>query len=795
MKIERLSCGQFAGLINKELNLQDGLNVICGPNESGKSSMVNLLVQILFRSSKVGYKSTIDKEFRRDYFPVQRENSNFEADTVDGELIFCTDKGKYKLSKEWGDSLDTVLVNPLGERTKHEEDINNKIKKIFKHGEGVYRDMLFSSQKNATSTLETLLKLDDMSAAKEEIAKVAAKAFSESDGISVDILGDKIQEKINALQGEHWDLKKNEPEYRSTKERWKQKIGEVHKAYYEWEDANEVKEEIKELERNVEDATEAYRINHKEEKNALDEYDKFSDIFTELAIRSEKDKRLDGLEKEKEKCEDALKKWPEVERKCEEANSLKIQLRKRDILNKYEKLCSIKDKQSLLNQELLDIECPEIELIKKLQDSQKKISKLENKLCGMNLNANIELFDGHEMEIVSLRTGKKLDISADTAITEAVKIVIPGIMEMILSPANVNVDEINSEIEAENSYINSELRKYKVSSIEELDKLRQNVKAENDKLDDLCKEFKRVLGEEEFDDIKDESESINEEVSDIEIINTKIKELCGAKTLESFIGAQESVIQGYVDEYKNMENLNSLVAEKTNEISQIKEQIEEITDIPEEFKNISDPDKYKSMLKEKHDNKKAELDKAHKNKIQADEKLDLYMDKLENNPDEEITRTLRIFEEKKELLKNWIHIKEVYLKNKENIQNNPMEELANYFTDNLNAISDGNVRTKFIYDSKLSPGIYSNDRPLDYNKLSEGTKECVSLAFRLAVLDYLFPEGNGIAVFDDPFTNMDDERMKHSVELIKESSKKHQIILLTCRREYAELLSGNIIEM
>ena len=793
MKIERLSCGQFAGLLDKELNFHEGLNVICGPNESGKSSMVNLLSQILFQSSKVGKQSTFDKEFRRDYLPVQRENSNFKADTVDGELIFCTDEGKYKLSKEWGDSLHTVLVNPLGERTKDEKEINKIIKDIFEYGEGVYRDMLFSSQKNATSTLETLLKTDDMSDAKKEIAEVAAQAFSESDGISVDTLGDAIQKKIDDIQGKHWDLEKNKPQARSS--RWVNGLGEILNAYYEWEDASKVVEKIEELERNVEDATEVYRTKHEEEIKASDGYEEFSAIFTALAIRSEKDKRLDGLKKEKEKCEDALEKWPVVKEKCEKANSLKILLRKRNILNKYENLCSIKEKQLLLNQELLDIECPEQELINKLQDSQKKISKLENKLCGMNLNADIELFDGHEIEIVSLRTGEKLDISADTAITEAVKIVIPGIMKMILSPANVNVDEINSEIEAENNYINSELRKYKVSSIEELDKLRQNVKAENDKSDELSKEFKRALGEEEFDDIKNEAESINEDVSDIDTINTEIKELCGTKTLESFIGAQESLTQGYIDEYKNIENLNTLVAEKINEIGQIKEQIEATTDIPEEFKDISDPDKHKAMLKEAHDKKKIELDEAQKFKNNADNSLDLYMDNLDYDPREEITRTRCIFEEKKELLQHWLHIKEVYLKHKENIYNNPMDELANYFTNNLNVISDGNVRSKFMDESKLSPGIYSNDRPLDYNKLSEGTKECVSLAFRLAVLDYLFPEGNGIAVFDDPFTNMDDERMKHSVELLKESAKKHQIIFLTCRKEYAELLSGNIIEM
>ena len=109
-------------------------------------------------------------------------------------------------------------------------------------------------------------------------------------------------------------------------------------------------------------------------------------------------------------------------------------------------------------------------------------------------------------------------------------------------------------------------------------------------------------------------------------------------------------------------------------------------------------------------------------------------------------------------------------------------------------ISSDHVSSEFPDSDKLNMNIYSNDRLLSYHKLSEGTKDTVALAFRLAVLDHLFPDGDGIIVFDDPFTDMDSQRTAQACELLKECAKKHQVIFLTCKEEYLDLLSGNIIQ-
>ena len=67
MKITNVSCTQFAGIRDRSISLFDGINVIYGKNESGKSTLVNLLSRTLFQNARLDRRS--DKEFIELYFP------------------------------------------------------------------------------------------------------------------------------------------------------------------------------------------------------------------------------------------------------------------------------------------------------------------------------------------------------------------------------------------------------------------------------------------------------------------------------------------------------------------------------------------------------------------------------------------------------------------------------------------------------------------------------------------------------------------------------------------------------
>lgn len=66
------------------------------------------------------------------------------------------------------------------------------------------------------------------------------------------------------------------------------------------------------------------------------------------------------------------------------------------------------------------------------------------------------------------------------------------------------------------------------------------------------------------------------------------------------------------------------------------------------------------------------------------------------------------------------------------------------------------------------------------NYFSRGMRDVIDIAMRLALGDALFESGEAVLILDDPFVNLDDERLKKAMELLKKLAEGRQIIYLTC---------------
>lgn len=790
MKITNISCKQFAGVRDRNVSFTDGINVVYGKNESGKSTLVNLLSRTLFQNARLDGRS--DKDFHNLYFPGAKKGSNVTGDFADGKITFETKNGTYTLSKEWGSDSRCTLSTPDGV-IRDQTTIDEILKEVLLYGEGVYSDMLFSSQRNTDASLQTILDASKKTNAKQEIVDAISKAFAESDGVSIDVIEQAIVAKIGEIAGKRWDFDREAPERKAG--RWSNGLGEILKAYYALEDAKTVLAEISHLEKELAHAENDYTDKNNATRIAEEKYNKFNTFASRLVIQSGQKKEITRINNDLPKFKKVLTSWPELNDILKKAKVLQDEKSNRDLLDKYEAAKVIYADLTKLQKCIPPYQPTDAEIMQ-VKTAQRGITSLENKLCGMNITAAINMLNGYNVEITSVRTGEAVNISGNIAsITEAVKIIIPGVVEMQFSPADVDVPAIKEQLAEQQEIVDKILDKYNVETLDKLEKLAKTINDTNSKIDNARNQLKMCLGSTTYEELEIAANSITAVPRLKEEIDRDILSICDSDDIANFITEKKTIVGDYVTEYISVNDLKDKVYNLEDELKKLNESVSDTEDIPTEYLNITNPDSYLERLKKDMEDKRALRETALTSKVAASIKLESYRENINSNLVADVEKAELKFEEQKTLLNHWRHIEEVFKAQKENVHDNPMQDIADRFTHYISIISDGKVYSEFPEADKLNMNIYSDNKLLDYKKLSEGTKETVSLAFRLSVLDHLFPEGGGVIVFDDPFTDMDIDRATRSCELIKECAKHHQVIFLTCRDEYINMLNGNIVNL
>ena len=81
-------------------------------------------------------------------------------------------------------------------------------------------------------------------------------------------------------------------------------------------------------------------------------------------------------------------------------------------------------------------------------------------------------------------------------------------------------------------------------------------------------------------------------------------------------------------------------------------------------------------------------------------------------------------------------------------------------------------------DLNVKISIAGATKTADY--MSQGYQDLMSLCARLALIDVLYQEEQPLIILDDPFTNMDESKIRQGVELLHTLSQSRQIIYFTC---------------
>lgn len=366
MIIKRYSCQRFAGIRDRSLDFHDGINVLIGDNETGKSTLIEGIYAVMFKALKYDRRSAADRDFYAKFMPLP------DGDIIDGQLVLVGQDGQYTVTKTWGSKPSVQLITPKGEKLASEDKIAKALHGILRFGEGTYSNMLFARQANFR---EALQRMTNNREATQEVSTLLRKAIMELDGVSIDAFGIRLNAEIENII-KRWDVERSCPEKnRGLSNPYVSGVGEVLKAYYEKERLHRDAQDARIMQTKFDDAysrleeMERVLAEKRQQKNQMER------IEDDVIKRSLLEPRMLQNEKDLVVLAKINQDWPRNEAKLEQ---LELDLANLEVENgkleaEKEKVARLSEKEAL--QKRLD----------RLEDLNKRRNDLSSDSQGISL--------------------------------------------------------------------------------------------------------------------------------------------------------------------------------------------------------------------------------------------------------------------------------------------------------------------------------------------------------------------------------------------------------------------------
>lgn len=90
------------------------------------------------------------------------------------------------------------------------------------------------------------------------------------------------------------------------------------------------------------------------------------------------------------------------------------------------------------------------------------------------------------------------------------------------------------------------------------------------------------------------------------------------------------------------------------------------------------------------------------------------------------------------------------------------------------------VEKGFHVDAHIHITVDGYGKQREVSSLSRGYRDLVGLCLRFALIDAMYPEEAPFILLDDPFVNLDDEKLKGAKAFLEEVSQRYQILYFSC---------------
>lgn len=804
MHIKSYNTSRFAGLRDIDLRFEDGINVILGDNESGKSTIIEGIHSLLFKGVRLKKNNNKDRDFSFKFMP--KPNGDF----IDGKLVINTLEGDYELSKEWGSSESVSLLRPNGNIIKNEDDINKQLAKLLDYGESTYSNIVFAKQRDLKVALNNILENKDISM---EINTVLRKVLMELDGISLDEIQKNIEEEIEGLY-KRWNREKNYPENnRGVNNPYKTGIGKILESYYNMENIKLMMDKAYRSEDEFEKVCEDIKVLNEKNNTYKNERIELEKIEGDINTREISQTKLENISIKLKDLKDINSKWPstieglknseedleKIKRGKESLLEEKINLEKMEkkqlLGDRLKKMEKINEEISLLKDEIHKKDIIKIEDINRLEEINNRLIEINATIRAGNLFLTLKKTGDKSIYISKdFKEKEVLKINEEVRSEGIIKLYYGDEFEVEVKSGEIEYQSLNEENNILREEYEEILNSLNVDSIKKLKSEFQLLNDMKGRLKELNSLLELNLEGNNLEDLAREHDEL-EEIKVFKSLNQLEMEIADLNKREiqvlTEIGTKKSNLTNWKDKYESHENLLGLLLTEMSNLKEEEDKLNTLSPLPERFSTIEEFKERLSFLK-------INLEELSLRLGQANEEYYIAKGNLLDESYEELKKQYEdskdAFEKNMNRGERLLKIYEVFLETKERLSKNPMEPLVREFTGLLDIITDGKYKNGQI-DEDFNISIENINGEIPIELLSAGTYDAVALALRFSLLKHIFPDRKAYLVLDDCLVDLDPKRKIQSINLIKRFSKDYQIIFTTCDPETASMLGGNLIKL
>jgi len=811
MKLKSIQLKPFAGISDKKVEFYPGLTVILGPNEAGKSTLLNALKSVLFTEVELT-KARFDK-LMKEYMPVKG------GDTIRVSLEFQTEGKDYFLKKAWkpgNKKGSSILKSPNQGEFTVDEEVSRLIDKLLPAHQGTVNNILLTWQSALDKTMDILH--DEDVNIRPDLGAILRSSIMETDGVSVEKLRLRLDREYEDYF-QHWDIEKGAPENgRGINNPYKKSVGKILKAYYEKEGVEKDYNETCKVEIEIDEINKKIQDEESKQNKIKDELNQYKGIKSQIQKRQQIENDLGKIERETEEIKKINKEWPikenwllkEVEPEVNKIEEKKEKIEKEEVdarqnLENKEFRKWFKDLQQLhkkvedAKNELSKVKKVTEEDIEELESKKQEVKELENKIKALKLTISffaknrqvLKLKDVSEKEeTLSLGQGKKIEKTFRGKLT-----LEHEDWKMEVQAGEGEIDSFISEKERKNKEIEDKFEELGIATFEKAHSINREYERLKNEVVHVKRNFTEKLGKETYEELEKKHKQLGKEkhVRLLEKISAeKVRLEIKLENLQKEKNEAEEQIKDWKERYGNHDKMISMLGSKLHRQEELNNKLKNLAVLPDGFDDYINFYDYIDGLNDNDRKLQEEISILREQKIitenqkpdQSSEELNIQLGESEQN-------FKRILIEGKAVA----HIKEkasdllgkMDIKTYEGFQ----KKFVKYFI-HMSGKSFSRVKMEQDLPEKL---IKDDGSELTYNLLSFGTKDTFSLALRLTMAEYFLQDKSGFLILDDPLVDMDLGRQALAAEQIKEFSKHKQVIFLTCHPQTAEMLSGKCIKM